>query len=86
MRPTDALTLGVSPIWLEVAMIMFIVIFLGIVAWACLAKSSYFKRAARIPLHDDEIVTPRDDDTDSSAESTSNPQPDPDSEVNHGWQ
>jgi cbb3-type cytochrome oxidase subunit 3 len=86
MQPTDAPASGVSPLWLEIAMIMFIVIFLGIVAWACLAKSSYFRRAARIPLHDDEVVMPRDDDTGAGAAATSGPQPDPDLEVNHDRQ
>jgi cbb3-type cytochrome oxidase subunit 3 len=50
VQPTDA---AGSPIWLEVAMILFIVIFLAIVAWVLLARPGAFKRASRIPLDDD---------------------------------
>jgi cbb3-type cytochrome oxidase subunit 3 len=50
VQPTEA---AVSPIWLEVAMILFIVIFLAIVVWVLLARPGAFNRAARIPLDDD---------------------------------
>ena len=50
MQPTEA---PASPIWLEVAMILFIVVFLAIVIWVLLARPGAFKRAARIPLDDD---------------------------------
>jgi cbb3-type cytochrome oxidase subunit 3 len=42
-----------SPVWLEVAMIVFIVIFLAIVAWVLLARPGAFRRASRLPLDDE---------------------------------
>ena len=50
MQPTET---AVSPVWLEVAMILFIVIFLAIVVWVLLARPGAFRRASRIPLDDD---------------------------------
>jgi cbb3-type cytochrome oxidase subunit 3 len=44
---------AISPIWLEVAMILFIVIFLAIVTWVLLARPGAFRRTSRLPLDDD---------------------------------
>lgn len=45
--------------WIEAAMIIFMVVFLAIVARVVLRRRSY-RRESRIPLEDDTIMTPRD--------------------------
>jgi cbb3-type cytochrome oxidase subunit 3 len=49
---------------IEVALIIFVVVFVGIVIWLVLARRGRFDDAARIPL-DDDVVTPRSNDVPS---------------------
>jgi len=46
--------------WIEIALVIFFVVFLAIVIWVILARPGRFRKAARIPLEDDRVVTPRE--------------------------
>jgi cbb3-type cytochrome oxidase subunit 3 len=47
--------------WIETALILFVIVFLAIVARTLLARRGRFDAASRIPLEDDRIMTPRRD-------------------------
>ena len=63
MSPTEQAEPAASTGYIEVALIIFFVVFLAIVAKVVFTKSSRYRDAAQIPLSDDEVVTPRDDDS-----------------------
>ena len=44
--------------WIEIALVIFITVFVGVVVWVLCAKRGTFNKAARIPLEDNEIMTP----------------------------
>ena len=46
--------------WIEIALVIFFVVFLAIVIWVIIARPGRFRKAARIPLEDDRVVTPRE--------------------------
>ncbi len=46
--------------WFEIALIIFMVVFLAITGWVLLTRGEYFRKASRIPLDDDKVVTPRE--------------------------
>jgi len=63
MPPIDVTVfLATGTVWIEIAMVIFMVVFLAIVAWVVLARPGAFRRVSRIPLHDEKVVTPRDED------------------------
>lgn len=68
MMPTidtgAGLLLAASLTWIEIALLMFFTIFIGIVVWLAAARRGKFDEAARIPL-DDDVVTPRPNDLSS---------------------
>ncbi len=81
MRQTDAhvmLMLGETTFWIEVAMMIFFVVFLGIVFYVLLARPGAFKKAAQIPLDDQAVMTPRQEtaSTDGTAKASDEPQTD----------
>ena len=45
--------------WIEIALVIFITVFVGVVIWVMFAKRGAFNKAARIPLEDNDIMTPR---------------------------
>lgn len=45
--------------WIEVALLIFVGVFLVMLVRVLLAKRGTFNRAARIPLEDDRVATPR---------------------------
>lgn len=47
----------------EIALLIFIIVFIGIVVWVLVTRKETFDRAAEIPLRD-EPVEPRDPDAD----------------------
>lgn len=49
--------------WFEIALLIFMVVFLAIVVWVLLTRGEYFRKASRIPLEDDKVVTPRKEST-----------------------
>jgi hypothetical protein len=51
-----------------VATLIFFAIFVAIVLWLVLSRSKRFKRMARMPLEDDEIIEPRQKDADGNPE------------------
>lgn len=54
--------------WFEIALIIFMVVFLAIVVWVLLTRGEYFRKASRIPLEDDKVVTPREQSTSTDDE------------------
>jgi len=50
----------ISMAWFEIALIIFMVVFALIVAWTLMCRGGHFRHAARIPLDDAVVVTPRD--------------------------
>ncbi len=51
---------GANPLtFVEVAMFIFIAIFLGLLIWVIFARRGAFNRVKQIPLEDDKLVTPR---------------------------
>ena len=58
MPGTDVITLAVSTSWIEIALVIFLVVFLAILGWVLFARPGAFDEAARIPLNDD-VVTER---------------------------
>ncbi len=59
---------AVSMAWFEIALIIFMVVFVLIVVWTLMCRGGHFRSAAHIPLDDATVVTPRD-----LADSTSHP-------------
>lgn len=57
-------------VWIEAALIIFLVVFLAIVAWTVFSRSGYFRHASQIPLDDQTPVTPRTDSTSSASQTT----------------
>ena len=49
----------VSMAWFEIALIIFMVVFVLIAIWTLICRGSHFRRAAQIPLDDAVVVTPR---------------------------
>ncbi len=49
--------------FVEIALIIFFVVFLFVVVWVLMKRRGYFDKAAQIPLHDDPHapLTPRED-------------------------
>lgn len=45
--------------WIEIALVIFITVFVGVVIWVMFAKRGTFNKAARIPLDDYDVMTPR---------------------------
>ncbi len=60
MLPTDVQILAVTTSWFEAALIIFFVVFVLIVLRAAFARPRAYHHAARIPLDDQGILTPRD--------------------------
>jgi len=58
---TPPLLLASSLTFIEIALIIFVVVFLLIVVATLLGRSDRFDRAARIPLDDQTVETPRDE-------------------------
>ena len=50
---------GAGLTFIEIALVIFFVVFLGIVTWLLLVGRGHFRREKQIPLRDDEIMTPR---------------------------
>jgi hypothetical protein len=59
MDRTEPLLLAATTAWIEIAMIIFMVVFVGIVVWVLLVRPGGFKNEARIPLEEDRVLTPR---------------------------
>ena len=55
---TEPVILAQGVVLIEIALLIFMVVFLAIVAWVVLARPGRFRKAANIPLEDD-VVTPR---------------------------
>jgi hypothetical protein len=51
---------AVSMAWFEIALIIFMVVFVLIVVWTLMCRGGHFRSAAQIPLDDATIVSPRD--------------------------
>jgi cbb3-type cytochrome oxidase subunit 3 len=62
------LILADGMLFVEIALVIFMVVFLGIVAWVLLSRPGKYRKAARIPL-EDSVVTPREDGQDAPARS-----------------
>jgi hypothetical protein len=60
MPMDDTLQLAQDTTFTEIALVIFVVVFLGIMIWVLFSRSDYFRSSARIPLDEDSIVTPRD--------------------------
>ncbi len=45
--------------FVEVAMFIFIAVFLGLLIWVIFARRGAFNRVKQIPLEEDRVVTPR---------------------------
>ncbi len=61
MTPAEPVEPAASTHLIEAALVIFLIVFLVIVARLVFTRSSRYRDAARIPLSDDEVVTPRDD-------------------------
>ena len=60
MSPTEAAEPATGAMtYIEIALIIFVVVFLVIVVGVLLGRPSKYEEASRIPL-DDDVVTPRD--------------------------
>ena len=59
MSMSETLILAVSTTWFEVALVIFMTAFVGIVLLVTCSRSSYFRDAARIPLDDEAVATSR---------------------------
>lgn len=46
---------------ISLAMVIFMAVFVMIVLWVIFARRGTFRRQSQIPLHDDDVVTPRRD-------------------------
>ena len=46
--------------WIEIALVIFITVFVGVVIWVMFAKRGAFNDAARIPLDDENVMTRRE--------------------------
>jgi cbb3-type cytochrome oxidase subunit 3 len=57
--PTDAPPGGAITL-IEIALVVFVVVFLAIVLRVVLARRGRYDAASRIPLHEDRVLTPRD--------------------------
>lgn len=58
MTPTLAMQAWFSSLtWIEIALLIFVGVFLAMLMRVLLAKRGTFNRAARIPLEDDPVVT-----------------------------
>lgn len=62
MSPTEHAEPAASTGFIQVALVIFVVVFLLIVAKLIFTRSSKYRDAARIPLDDDTVVTPHKDD------------------------
>ena len=58
--PTELRMLATGTVFIEIALVIFMVVFMVILAWVVLSQPGKYRRAARIPLEDD-VVTPRAD-------------------------
>lgn len=58
--------------WFEIALVIFMVVFLAIVVWVLAMRGEYFRKASRIPLEDERIVTPREMSKGDAAEKDTN--------------
>ncbi|MCZ6837593.1 MAG: cbb3-type cytochrome c oxidase subunit 3 [Planctomycetota bacterium] len=60
MSTIEGLTPAIGTTFTQIALVIFVVVFLGIMAWVMFSRSDSFKSSARIPLDDEVIVSPRD--------------------------
>lgn len=61
--PLPILTFSAAMTIIEIMLIVFFVIFVGIIVWLFLfRRRKDYTRASQIPLEDDRVVTPRDED------------------------
>jgi hypothetical protein len=62
MPRIDGYVLAETATFIEIAMLIFIAIFVGIVLWVVFTRPGRFNDAARIPLEENRVVTPRETD------------------------